>query len=101
MAKVQSDRLHLGTEQNRIQDKTEGMIRPLADNPLMNGRLVEVSLTTSFQNINHKLGRPFKGYFVVKTNALIKVPQFETSSNDSLYLRLKSDTAANVTLLVF
>lgn len=89
------------TQLNRVQDNIIQVVNPVLAIPFLDGVLLEdVALTTSFQNIDHTLGRSWRGYIVVKHPVLGAVTD-EPSEDDSKFLRLVSSSAGNVSLWVF
>lgn len=86
---------------NLVQDHVLQVVNPVLAIPLLDGVLIEgVALTTSYQNISHTLGRPWRGYIVVRHPMLGAVTN-EPSADDSKFLRLVSSAAGTVSLWVF
>lgn len=88
----------------RFQDVVVAAVNPALANPLIDGRLTDVvALTTSFQNLNHLLGRAPLGWIVVAPDADARVWQDAAASNPDVtkYLRVKASAAVNVRFWVF
>ena len=64
--------------------------------------LTDIALVSaSFTNVPHGLGRKFKGFFIVYSEADVRVWSNTSTPNDALFLSLKSSTDATVDLVVF
>lgn len=73
----------------------------LADNPLLQGRLIEdVTLSTSPVLVAHKLGRAYRGWFLVDNNANTTVYNSVTDLEES-FLELVASGSCTVSLWVF
>lgn len=107
-------------ELNRVQDVVVPVINAVLANPILDGRLIElvtdaqgheVPLTLngagSFQNIEHKLGRAYRGWWLVNVNGRARVwedpavPSAAANPDVTKYLRLQSDAAITLKLWVF
>lgn len=88
-------------ELQRVQDRLLVTLVPMSRVAVLDGVLLKgLSLTTSFQNVNHGLGRAPAGWIVVGKNANADVwenPLIRTG----LVLVLRSSAAVNVDLWVF
>ncbi len=88
----------------KVQDQLIRAFDQVYECPILNGVLVDSTvLTTSFQNVNHKLGRAPRGWFVVSPNASATVWQDTAANNPdaSKYLRVKSSATVTVKIWVF
>lgn len=88
----------------RFQDAVLAAVNPAIANQLLDGRLTDVvALTTSFQNLSHKLGREPIGWIIVAPDADARVWQDAAANNPdaSLYLRARASAAVNVRFWVF
>ena len=89
----------------RVQDKVEQFANDLQGSGLLSGRLIEdiefASSTT--RNIQHGLGRVYRGYIVVSINANATIKVDDTKNNNKAqFLALQSQgTACTASLWVF
>ena len=86
-------------------DRTQSNIKLFSDNivniPILNGRLIEdVVLSSSETNINHKLGRAYRGWIIVNKNAQQDVWVSSTTLNER-FLNLTAAGTVTVSLWVF
>lgn len=88
---------------DRIQADLKEAINGSAKNLLLGGRLTDtVAITTSFQNIPHKLGRKPLGWFVVSPDADTRVWEDTVNNpNPKLYIRVVGSAVANLKFWVF
>ncbi len=92
-------KFHQGSQElQRLQKNVEDAFGPIVKNVLLNGRLLEATLASGSNKIEHKLGRKINGYIIVKRNANVSV---YNTSDDELYLTLNSSGAASVSIWVF
>ena len=89
---------------NRVQERIEDAILPIADSLIIDGQLIKnqslSSGTTSI--ISHSLGRNINGYIVVRRNAAQHVFDLQdTNDNPSATLLLTADGTVTVDLWVF
>lgn len=76
-------------------------VRPLEQNPLIDGRLIEgVVVGTSTTDIPHKLGRPWVGWVVTSRTSSV-VPYETTQTNTSAFLTLVASSQTTVDIYVF
>lgn len=86
-----------------IQKSLQEALDPLSSNQFLDSILLdEVALTTSFQNIPHKLGRKYVGWVVVGKDADARVWN-DTAANTEAesFVRLRASASVNVRLYVF
>lgn len=92
-------------ELRRVQDQTIAAVNPILSKEILNGLLTDTTaLTTSYQNIPHKLGRSPVGWLVISPDALATVCQDPAAANNpdaSKYLRVKASAAVNCKFWVF
>lgn len=83
--------------------KWASVLNPVLANPLINGKLLSpVIVKTGANVINHTLGRPLQGYFVVLNNANVTFYDNQaTNQYPDLNLLLNASGAATITLYVF
>lgn len=90
-------------ELNMIQDAIVNALDPLLVLPLSQSNLLEdIELDTGTNTINHGLGRPLVGWFIVRKNANETV--YDDQDNNSMTdrtLLLISSGAVTVSLMVF
>ena len=85
-----------------LQDNVNDALLPLFLVPLLSGNLLEnLSLTTSTQQINHKLDRAWRGFFVVKSTADIRVFSPAQSTDPKVKIPLQASSAGTVSVWVF
>jgi hypothetical protein len=89
---------------NRVQERVEDAILPIAGSPIIDGQLIQnqslASGTTS--TIAHNLGRSPLGYIVVKRDAAQHVYDVQsTNSNPGTTLLLTAGGTVTVDLWVF
>lgn len=90
-------------ELTQLQTNVEQAVGQVIRNPLINGRLVEgIALTTTTYKLEHKLGRPVRGYIVVGNGASAIIhDNLSTETQPELYLPLIASTATTVNLWVY
>lgn len=95
--------LHSDEKINRIQQNIIPPLNDLMKAPFLTGNLLErVSLNLGNNDIPHKLGREYLGYFVLLSNSSAAIYDNPTLSTDlTKFLRLNSSASAVVTLWVF
>ena len=75
--------------------------RQLENNPLLDGRLLaDVTVGTSTTNIQHLLGRPYRGWIVTKNSNGATVEQ-GTQLNTEQFLSLFASASVVVDIYVF
>lgn len=94
---IQSDDL------NRVQDLIDKAFDKVEDGALLASSVVAgIALRNIDTPCFHGLGRPVRGWLVVRTNVFGTVCEGSTPSNPSLFINLKSSAgAATVTVLFF
>ena len=94
----------MAREFNIGQDHIEEVITPVLNAVIIDGVIVEdvVLNSSTFTDIEHKLGRKPRGYIVIRKSAAQTV--FEDAGdygNRKLFLKLKSSGAVTVNLWIF
>jgi hypothetical protein len=85
---------------NALQDNIFAAIEQIRGHDLLKGRLIEdIELTTTAIVVDHKLGRPHVGWFVVKKNAGVDV--WETSDSTDVAIGLDASGTVTISLWVF
>lgn len=76
-------------------------VKPLEQNPILDFRIIEsVTITSAGVDVPHKLGRAWRGWFVVsRTNGV--VPYEQTQTDETKYLSLTAASSTTVDLYVF
>lgn len=88
---------HSNKEEKKFQDSVEYYLNQI-NAPFLRGVEITATLTTSAQNISHKLGRKPRGWFVISINANSNV--YSTASDDR-FLSLTASATCTVKLWVF
>lgn len=84
-----------------LQTAWTKLLNPLLANPLMQGQLItNVALASGTTQVNHKLGRPPQGWFLVAPLGAATVYQ-GTQNTPSLTLALVSSAAITTDIYVF
>lgn len=112
-------RISTGSEElNRVQDNFLPALNTLLAIPISKGRLIEdeldankhpiaLQITTAFKNVEHKLGRAYLGWMLIKSNANAVVfedpaaPGAAANPDVTKFLRLKASAAVTVKIWVF
>lgn len=112
-------RIQTGDEElNRVQDSFLPPINALIKIPTLDGRIIDtvtdsngietaLILTTSFQNIPHKLGRVFRGYQIIDQDADARIwrdpasPPLPSNVGATKFVRLRASATVTVRLWVF
>lgn len=85
----------------RLQDNVAESLEKLEKNALLKGIIIEnVAITTSFADIEHKLGRVPIGYSVISSTDVVALARSMTNLPDK-FLKLKGSVSATVSLYVF
>ena len=88
---------------NRIQDQIQKILRPVLDNQVLDGVLLqEVDLASGLNVIEHKLGRKLVGWFIVRLRANENI--WDTQDSNQLpakTLYLNATGAVTVDVYVF
>jgi hypothetical protein len=71
--------------------------------PILEGRLVtDISVGTTATDVAHKLGRPYRGWWVVDNDTAATIRRDASSTADNaVFLTLIASSAATVSLWVF
>lgn len=89
-------------ELNLVQENVSDALEPLLTNVLAGAILTdELSLTTSAQNVSHKLGRKPRGWLVVAPSADARVWGSLVSGLEDRLLSLTASAAVTCRLVVF
>lgn len=87
---------------NRVQDRIKVFADVVASIPLLEGRLLTVTLTAgAFTPVSHGLGRRPTGYFVVRRNANAVLWDRADATDANAFLYLQTSATVTVTLWVF
>lgn len=83
--------------------KWAASLNPILSNPLINGRVLSgIVLKTGANPINHGLGEPLQGYFVILNSAAVTFYDSQsTNQRPDLTLILNASGATTVSLYVF
>lgn len=86
-----------------IQTNWSSQINPVLSLPINQGIILKsIVLTTGENTINHKLGRPLQGWFLVRQRALASIyDKQDTNTYPQLSLILQSNANVTVDLFVF
>ena|ERR1043165_2183268 len=90
-------------QMTQLQTNVEQAVAEVIRSPILNGRLIDsVALSTTVTKVEHKLGRPIRGYWVVRNNAgAVLQDNLDSESQPELYLPLIADLSCTVYLWVF
>jgi hypothetical protein len=91
-------------ETNRFQDNVSQAIQPLLNFPISDGVLVQgISLNSStFTQVSHKLGRPYRGWLVVRKSANAQIwENFQETNLLDRFLPLRASASVIVDLWIF
>lgn len=87
---------------NRVQDRIKVFADVVASIPLLEGRLLTVTLAAgAFTPVSHGLGRRPTGYFVVRRNANAVLWDRADATDANAFLYLQPSATVTVTLWVF
>lgn len=86
-----------------LQSNWATLLNPLLDLPINKGLILEnVSLATGTNNINHKLGRKLRGWWLVRVSSSVTVYDAQSNvPNPDVVLRLVSSAPSTVDIYVF
>jgi len=88
-------------ELNQVQDNFIRRVNPALAAEILDGRMVTgVSVATSATNVNHGLGRAYRGWIVVGNNTDCRVWSPSTSDTTKIIV-LQSSAATTLSLWVF
>jgi hypothetical protein len=98
----------LGLEFDLLQRNIESFLGPLGEHALLDGKLIKGELTVGeVKSVPHGLGRPFRGFIVVRVTKVDGTPMtfdmvYESKSIDeSLYLDLNPVGSSNLIVTVW
>lgn len=88
---------------NAVQDSIARSLDPITSNPIMSKNIIEgVALTTSVTNIEHKLGRAFRGWIITDNTAAATIRRDTSSTADATkFLPLIASASTTVDVYVF
>lgn len=86
---------------NRVQDRVKTAVDAIQAVPLLDGRVLEVALSTTPTIVPHGLARPWQGYLVIARDANAQVWNAAPGAEAGSFLTLTASAAVNVTLWVF
>mgnify|MGYP000376048240 FL=1 len=87
---------------NRVQDRIKVFADVVASIPLLEGRLLTVTLAAgAFTPVSHGLGRRPTGYLVVRRNANAVLWDQADAADANAFLYLQPSATVTVTLWVF
>lgn len=85
-----------------VQENVEGVIAPLFLVPFLDGNLLEnISVSGTAAEFNHKLERAWRGFFVVKSSADVRVFSPAQTSDPKVKIPLQASGAGTVSVWVF
>lgn len=86
----------------KLQDNIVPQLNQVLGIALLDGKLLTVDLDTATTNVEHGLGRAFRGWFPVDNTSFAVITRDDTSSADqSLFLPLVSTVALTAKIWVF
>ena len=97
----------VSTEDDRVeglQNSLESSFRSFQSCPLLDGHLLEdVSLVSGLNTIDHKLGRPIRGWIITRSNGGLHIPSVDQDNNrhDDKTLVIFFSQAATADIWVF
>lgn len=84
-----------------LADSVSDYVEQLRPNPMLVGRLIQgIAVSTTETIIDHKLGKTFLGWVVVRNNANVKIYE-STQNNPTLTLSLLAEGPAVIDVWVF
>jgi hypothetical protein len=88
---------------SRVQDNLKRPLDVLTKLEVLDGQLLTgVELASGLNNLEHKLGRTLRGYWLTRANADVRVwDDATTSAAPNLFHRLQASAAATVSLWVY
>lgn len=85
-----------------IQSYLGEMFDAISQSEFISGNIIEVSLTTSDNLVDHKLNRNFEGWTVIDIDANANVWQSNTMNNNKdKRIILKASAACNAKIYIF
>ena len=88
-------------ETSRLQSNVAEYVNQITSNPTLDFRILEdISVSTTATDIDHGLGRPVLGYFIIKSNAQVTI--FDTTSTTpNVTVKITASATATINLYVF
>lgn len=87
---------------NRIQFLQEKFINDNSAGDMSQSNKIEnITITTAGVNVDHKLGKPYNGFNVIKNSSSANVYIDEKNNMKDLIIKLKSSATTVVTIMVF
>jgi hypothetical protein len=86
-----------------LQDKLDRTLSGITDSTVVDGILIEnIALTTSTTDVQHMLGKQYRGYIIVYQDAAETIyVDSSSTANKSLYISLKASGNVNISLWMF
>lgn len=91
--------LPLNLDLSHTQTQWSAILNPIIKNPLIDGRMVTISLTSGATAINHGLSRNQQGWILVDQNAAASIYRSQPFNSETM--TLTSNATVTVTLWVF
>jgi hypothetical protein len=89
-------------ELKRLQDNILRAVNPITGIPILDGRIIgPIAVTTSFQPVNHGLGRQFMGWWPVRIDANAVLFEDFSWAQQTTSISLRASAGCNVYLWVF
>ncbi len=87
----------------QLQPKWAAILNPIVKNPSNNASILQnISLATGSNTVNHKLGQPLQGWYIVRQRAAATVYDTQDSNQTpNLTLTLTASAPVVVDLAVF
>jgi hypothetical protein len=77
-------------------------LRSLVKNSIIGGKVIEdIQVSTTAANIFHGMGKPWKGFVIIKKSGVCDVSEAAGAHDKREYIRLVSSASATINLLVF
>ncbi len=87
---------------NRVQDNMSAVTDFIQLSPLVGPlSLVEAEIEVTPTSVAHKLGRPIRGYIVVRQDAAANVYEPEANSSPTLFVTLQATAPVTVSIIFF
>lgn len=85
---------------NQLSRNVDEFTRPLVQNPLLDGQLLENISISGALLVNHDLGRPWRGYLITNKNASVDI-YATRKTTDNLMILLTASGPATVDIWIF
>lgn len=86
-------------ELDQLQTRWKQDLDPVVDNDLLKGRIMRnVALQSGANQLEHRLGRPLQGWFIIDLNANVSL---FSPSHDSLFLNITASGPATASFYIF